>query len=176
MTSKELRTEALKIYYPALFLERIFPRRQRTRMIRAGWLLVVVSFVALLIIHSLSRFYIHSIFGVILPRVYGVFFVCLSLWMFSMSVQAFYNSFYYKDIPDDEHDRPLIPFAIARILYRSPAEDMTSGFLASHEGKLIMLRAGISPEDVAIYLEHRTVLLASEALLIELPKMISIYI
>jgi ATP-dependent Clp protease ATP-binding subunit ClpC len=150
MNYENLSQTARSIYYPALFLEQIFPKKLQSRIRKYVGFLVAILFVVLLISQSFV--------------IYGLFFLVLPFWMVLAALQMFYNSYYYRAISDKNDKKPLppLPFELAVILYYSREEDLTESFLATPYGRAMMRRAGISSEDVASYISSRKSLITSE--------------
>ncbi len=150
MNFQELRKLALKQYYPALALEKLWPRGRGARLLqflRLAWsvlLLVAVFLYAL----SQSQSANASIDAVaFVPKAFGIFFLVFGFWMAAAAVHMFYLSIYFS--------KGSMQFELARILYQSVTEDILQGFLESDEGWNTMARVGIAPEEVSAFMSKR---------------------
>ncbi len=157
MTFKELQNKAITEYYPALFLERVIPHHSQHRMRKSAWMITACSFFLLIVIFVLSTVSASPLFHTLLPKIYGLFFISIPFLVITFSLQAFYNSFYFKDIPDVyvEKDLPIVSFELAHILYLTSGNDVLVKFLKSHQGREIVARSGISQDEITEFLAGR---------------------
>ncbi|MBX4198542.1 AAA family ATPase [Candidatus Parcubacteria bacterium] len=148
MIFKDLKQAAVEDYYPALFFEQVLPHRLQTRLRSIAWLGVVITFVGVLATFTLSELSIFPLAAILLPKVYGLFFIALPFWLTILALQSFYYSFYFKTLPDRYNPRPvpLLSFELAHIVYQTKEDDVLIHFLESTEGMMIIRRAGISAD------------------------------
>lgn len=156
MNFKELRNQALKEYYPALVLERLWPRgwgRRTLQFLRLSWGLLLLAG-ALLYGFSQGGNINESIDAVAyVSKVFGAFFLVFGFWMSAYAVRMFYASYYFKSFSREVS----MSFELARILYQSSTSDILQGFLESDEGWAAMSRSDISPDDVSNFMSKRAV-------------------
>lgn len=157
MTFKEPYTTALKEYYPALLFEDLVSHRTQSRVRGFAAFSAVIVFLALVITYVLAKSGISANAVLILPRVYGIFFIVLPFWLIIVALQAFYYSYYFKGVTDslDPRPLPLVSFELAHIIYRTSEHDVTAGFFASHEGIEMLDRCGITRSDFDQFLKAR---------------------
>lgn len=174
MTFNELKSEALKEYYPALFLDIVYPHHIQNRVRLVSWLLTGVSLLFIIALPALKI--INPFFATVTSQAYGLFFLTLPLWMVSIALQAFYYSYYFKGLPDrlSKKKLPLMQFELANILYWSSSEDLVASFLQSKEGSIIMMRAGIRPDDISTFISTRQSKLSAEHFSVETGDHISV--
>ncbi|MDQ3076692.1 MAG: ATP-dependent Clp protease ATP-binding subunit [bacterium] len=174
MTFNELKAQAIKEYYPALFFELVYPLKIQHRLQVLAWLFTG-GFLGLIIIFStLSPFV--PFFEQLIPIVYAMFFITLPLTMIVFALRSFYYSYYFKGLPDrgDTRPPPLMQFELAHILYTTNQDDLIIGFLKSKEGIKMMHRAGIKPDDIAVFVTNKKQVLSPEILLIQDQDFVSI--
>ena len=155
MTWIDLRDEAIKEYYPALALERLMLGRSHWLISAALKALTFLAFLGAVI--SVDQ------------RILGLFFILFGLWIANASFQAFFNSFYFKDVADEISDRPKIQYELARVLYRSQSDDLLGSFLKTEEGIMLMARADIPIEIVKAFLAHRQVTVIGQTTVFDKP-------
>jgi ATP-dependent Clp protease ATP-binding subunit ClpC len=149
MKWETLKKYAIKEYYPALLLELILPPR---------------TLDALFTYLSIPTF-LFAAAAIILvnQKIYGLFFIFLSVWLIVAALRALYYSYYFRNIPDRANDDvPLIGFELARLLYNSSSQDLLAGFFRTSEGLQVMRRAGIFAEDLKKYVVNRAIFISSD--------------
>jgi ATP-dependent Clp protease ATP-binding subunit ClpC len=176
MTWIELKNLAINEYYPALFLERVLPHKFFRKIQHIAELLVGISLVAVVALYTLNRVHHTPMTELLLPKTYGLFFLTLPLWMIVLSLRAFYYSYYFKGVPDRYSSAPMptLTFELAHILYRTQRKDILRGFIRSRQGRMIMLRAGISQENIQHFLKTRKKIITAKELQFETHQKISV--
>ncbi len=137
--------EALSLYRPALLLQRIAPDHARLlfREVLAG--LTILFF---------APIFIGVLFNIILfpsfERIFqGLFYISLSLFVFSLLLEAFYNSYRFKDSVPTLSEGNLagekVPctYPVAEIVDRTDPTDLTGGFIRSESGRELLFRLGL---------------------------------
>ncbi len=163
MTFNELRQQALKSYYPAFFLENLWPRGYGLLLVKVLRIMWEVFLVAGILLYGLSHAF-HPAFAVYALKLFGAFSFSFGTWMVAGAIHAFYNYYYYKSISEKAGAKPLMSFELGRMLYQSSDTDVLAGFLESDEGYEIMMRTGISHEEIAAFLSARKMFVAGEML------------
>ena len=150
MTFKEIRRKALKTYYPALLIERLFSRRMRKIIIgSARFLTLALGVISIGLFGS----------GQGQSWLYGLFFISLAWWMLVFAIQCFYHAYYFKD---SRGDVPM-NFSLAYLFYRSRERKILKRFVRTKIGKRIMMRTGISRKKFDYFLATRRALLSNAA-------------
>jgi ATP-dependent Clp protease ATP-binding subunit ClpC len=161
MNFNQLRTQAIKEYYPAFFLENLWPRGNGKFLLALLKLAWGVLFLIGLVLFGFGKS-TSTEFMMYVPKAFGAAALAFGIWMAAGAVHAFYNWYYFKSMPEGGDAPPLLSFELGRIVYQSSAHDILSGFLESDEGFEIMMRAGISTEEVRNFLSNRKVFIDSE--------------
>jgi ATP-dependent Clp protease ATP-binding subunit ClpC len=156
MTFNQFRTQALNEYYPALFLENLWPRARGLHVLQIVRVFWIVLLVTTGLVYMLAQTSMEEL-ELFVPKLFGGFLLVFSVWMVMGAVHAFYNAYYFKTQTAKESKRPRMSFEVARIVYQTSEKDILAGFLESYEGFEIMRRAGITKEDVAAFLTKRTI-------------------
>ena len=155
MTFLELKQKALESYYPAFFLENVWPRGHGIFLVKLLRIVWGIFLVAALLVYGISRSS-DSSFTLFVPKLIGAFSLTFGLWMLAGAVHAFYNFYYYKSFAEVGPDAPLMSFELGRVLYQTSENDILKGFLESGEGYEIMMRTGIDTKDIRDFLSVRT--------------------
>lgn len=154
MTFYEFKKQALKEYYPALFLENLWPQGRGKLLVQGlrgtAALLLVIG----ILVDGLSRTSPTLYFYV--PKVFGACLLATALWLGAAAIRTFYNYYYFKNQPEKPNDNDTMSFELARILYLSSAQDILAGFLHSQEGNEILLRSGITSDAIKAFIAGRT--------------------
>ncbi len=174
MTFSELKAEAIKEYYPALFLEWIYPRKLQKSITAGAWILSGLLFIAMMVLFSFTALTNNPSIDIWLTRTIGLLFLSMPLWMISIALSSFYNSYNYKGMRDinDLRKPQKINFELAKILYYTKDEDILAGFLRTPEGMEMMLRAGIKPDDTDAFITtKKTTLSTTESIFLDTPTL-----
>jgi ATP-dependent Clp protease ATP-binding subunit ClpC len=163
MNFTTLKQHALKAYYPAFFLENIWPKAQGTFLVKFLRITWEGFIVAGLLMFGMSKTQV-SHAEIYLPKIFGAFFLAFALWMIVAALHAFYNHFYYKSFSERERRKPLVSFELGRMLYQTDSRDLLQGFLKSDEGNQIMKRAGVPSDALADFIASRTFFIMGDAL------------
>ncbi|MCC2630460.1 MAG: hypothetical protein K0S38_269 [Candidatus Paceibacter sp.] len=154
MNFDQLKTQALKEYYPAFFLENLWPRGNGTFLLIILKLLWGILLLIGLVLYGFGK--TTSVeFMAYVPKAFGAFCFAFAIWMAAGAIHAFYNWYYFKSIPLGGDKRPIMSFELGRIVYATSSEDILKGFLESDEGFEIMMRAGIEKKSVLDFITTR---------------------
>jgi ATP-dependent Clp protease ATP-binding subunit ClpC len=91
-----------------------------------------------------------GLFGVPSSRATGGFFLVLFLFLVFFALDAFYYSFYFKNVSGEE-----LYFELADIVFNTPENDVTKGFVNSAVGRAILSRCGFSDQALKDFLKGR---------------------
>jgi|AntAceMinimDraft_12_1070368.scaffolds.fasta_scaffold01375_14 ATP-dependent Clp protease ATP-binding subunit ClpA len=151
MNYKELQNKASDLY-PAVLMESFIKHAQR-RKIRF-WLLIAIVITLFIIVIAFamsaidSQIGVNSLLTVLSYNIRGLFLLLLTAWLALFFMDAMYFSFFFKkDAPMD--------FQVALIMQATKEDDVTKGFLHSLFGKQVMMRLGIPPREVQVFLDNR---------------------
>lgn len=164
MTFNEFRTLSLREYYPALFIENLWPRgrgKLLIQILRVLWgVLLLVAVLVLVASETMPDLQPFT------PKLFGGFFLVFSVWMASGAVHAFYNAYYFKTQTMPAESMPRMSFELARIAYQTQTNDVLVGFLESDEGFETMMRTGIVRDDIVSFLSKRTQYITGDMLVL----------
>lgn len=89
----------------------------------------------------------------------GLFFLSLFLFL----VFVFLDAFYYSYVFEEYEESPFL-YELATIFAITPDNDLTGGFIRSDVGRRILLRAGVSNEELKNFLVSRNTFVASKTI------------
>jgi ATP-dependent Clp protease ATP-binding subunit ClpC len=92
-------------------------------------------------------------------RIYsGLLLILLSIYVALLQVSFFYNKLYYRGISviqnEELEDTRGLTFEVAKVL-SAMEDDLTAAFIASPYGKEILMRAGVAPRDLEIFISSK---------------------
>ncbi len=137
----ELKNKASNLY-PIVILEFYFNYRVRYYIKKIIWILLIINSILI----ALS-FYIDPLIN----HVYTIrasFFLVLATLLSVKLLDAFFYSLYF-DIDNKTN------FELARTVHLSDPDDLTKSFFESYQGKIILMRLGISKKQFKEFLESR---------------------
>jgi len=153
--------------YPIIILENALSSWARHKLYR---LTVNALSICILIVVGILLFkyfnLLHGSIGVmlnvLLPKIIGLVFILFAIWISIYSLEAFFNSFYFKEnekaniVKHSTYPEDMFSFHTLRIFVDVENNDITKGFLSSQIGRKILLRAGLNDNDILIFLNSRT--------------------
>ena len=148
--------DSLGIYRPAILLDSVLPRKKRAVFRDIFGLVSVFSFGIILI----GLYFNISLFSFFERNIQGVFFIAVSLWLSSILLEAFYNSYYFKDITpvlneDGLKGSTTLTYEVAEIIYHTNSSDITAGFISSPAGRRALFRLGLDSSALEHFLNFR---------------------
>jgi hypothetical protein len=164
MTFTQLKNQALNEYYPAFFLENFWPRgrgRHLLQALRVVWSVLLFTG-ALVFAFSTSN----PAFDPFISKIFGGFILVFCLWMGAAAIHAFYNAYYFKSQSEESNEKPVLSYELGRILYQTSEQDILYGFLQSREGYEIMLRTGITQDEVEKFISNRSLFITADSLIL----------
>jgi ATP-dependent Clp protease ATP-binding subunit ClpC len=174
MTYFEIK-KASRSYYPVIALERVFPRKVRSGVLMFfGIFGLVAGFISLpLILVDFKGFNFLEEYLVYSELAASIFFVALGVYMSVMALHAYVNSYYFRGFEStqrekEDKDTLKVSFETAVLSYFADERDMTLSFATMAYGRILLMRAGISPEAIGEFIQTRQTPLPSEKLVIEI--------
>lgn len=133
MTFRELQQKANSVF-PALLLESVISHKSRVKVRKVLFTVLIFAF-----IFSAMDFFISdpaNFFVFYSYNLNGLFFIVFVLWFIVYMLELLYFSYYFKESELD--------FEVAKIVSKTPEDDITRGFLDSVIGHYTMQRLGLS--------------------------------
>lgn len=142
-------------YYPAISMDNLFPLFSRNKIKTISVLLTILLFLIIVISNIIQIQYIKYIeFG---------FFILLSISLKLISIDAYFYSFYLKDLEpilkENYNPSKRGSFLLSKTLINTNKGDLIKSFLLSKTGKEISLRLGISKDDISNFIKNRMAVL-----------------
>ncbi len=164
MNLDNLKTEIRNLYGPVLGLEKIISHMWR-RKLELGFLIIwIIGFVFYLSLYLLEYLGV----GVFLEQHKGLLLGLTGLsfvvWMKYYLLEAFYYSYYFKDVPPS---KLYIDFELANAVYNTNPDDIVSSFFKNKYGKMILMRSGISSSDFNDFINQRTSIVSDKSFRLE---------
>jgi len=155
MTYLEIK-KMIRDYYPALLLEDLISHRTRERLLN---ILMPVLFLLLLpLVAHITKLAVVPV----VPTLAGAFCLLAAVTIILSMLDAFHSSFYFKTLDAIILERGIgragkepISFETAQVLYHSPANDFTFGFIVSSPGRKILARLGIDEKIIGEFIQSR---------------------
>ncbi len=151
MNYDQLKKES-KLYAPALLLSDIVSPR-------IGKILLKVTLFAVCLLMIAGEYL--GVTSNTEHLIDGLFFLGLAFLVFLLHATAFYNSYYFHALDlllNESHvknEDEAIAFEVSEILYHTHPDTITSEFVRSSYGELILLRVGITLEKAEEFLRSR---------------------
>lgn len=147
----------LKIYKPAIMLDRIFPRMIR-RFLKAILFVSTIALLTLLIFYVVQtsleaeKFSLNVLFGEA-TMFFGIFLLSLCSLLFVLSLSFFFNARFFRGIELITHeiggrDEHGISYESAEIMLKAKP-DLVRAFIDSKYGKEILLRCNIQEDNIS---------------------------
>lgn len=150
-------------YYPIIALEKIFPFSFRNE--------IKIISIAITIILFLTMVLSNIINIIDIKFIESGFFLFLAISLKLITIDAFFYSFYFRDLKivfdDIEKKDPEGTYLLSEILYKTNKTDITKGFLNSDIGREISIRLGINRDKINDFLSNRKNILNYEKIIIE---------
>jgi ATP-dependent Clp protease ATP-binding subunit ClpC len=141
--------DSIKDYRPAIALAHYLPRH-RLSQLRTG------SFFFTLLAGGAALGLPFTPYEAYSPLALGLACISGALWLDQLLAYSYHNSYYFyglSSIIDSEHERVGgATYDVAAALYRSEG-DIAYGFCTAPLGLEVLLRCGLTQEDIAAYLE-----------------------
>lgn len=165
----------IRFYDPALFIDRIFPLTVRSSLRVFCRIVAIIS--ALLVavlwfVQATNQPYISNILAgtdvgngiaFVYEKAIGVFAAAFGAWLIIFMIEAFYRARYFRGIETLVHEGGLfnkkggaITFEVADLLYGNLSEDLTSTFIESEYGRMILLRLGILDNEQEAFVKWKS--------------------
>lgn len=155
---------ALEQHRPAIFLARIISRdwQQRLRTIFAVVALISgLSSVALLSLPNYTEYFSY---------IFGITLIATALWIEQLLIYCFHNQYYFFGLNGviglDAVKTTGCTYEVAEAIIKYE-KDLVLGFVKSDLGYTILLRSGLTPEQIAEYLAGSRTSLTARDLVIE---------
>ena len=153
MNFEELKKKSSE-RYPALLLDKIGTHLKRKHVRTTVLLILAVLFLFVFVAPVFEiAFFVENIFAM-----RGLFFLVLIFWVVLFLYESMYMSYYFRE--------GGVSYEVAKIVYNTPREDITIGFLQSVFGQYTMLRLGISNNEVDAFLKNRNHFVSTQEYLI----------
>lgn len=156
MTYQDL-VDSLRIYRPAILLDAVLPRKTRSVFRDVFGLISSISFGVILI----GLYFNLSFFSPFEHKVQGLFFISVSFWLTTFLLEAFYNSYYFKDTARaisegwSKDSEAILGYDVAQIVYNTDPSDVTAGFIFSLPGQRVFFRLGLDNYALKHFLDSR---------------------
>src|SRR3989344_4714886 len=156
MTYQDL-VDSLRIYRPAILLDAVLPRKTRRVFRDVFGLISSLSFGVVLI----GLYFNLSFFSPFEHKVHGLFFISVSFWLTTFLLEAFYNSYYFKDTARaisegwSKDSEAILGYDVAQIVYNTDPSDVTAGFIFSLPGQRVFFRLGLDNYALKHFLDSR---------------------
>lgn len=147
--------------YPVLVLESIVSERNLRRLTKALQVFflffVIVTLGGALVISRMGLSNAAEWNHWLELKLLGLLCLVLALMIVIMMMRSYLrSSYYFENVLNNRYNsKDLYTFTVGRILYRTKGDDWLAGFLRSEVGRMIMLRAGIGPEQSESFLAGR---------------------
>ncbi len=162
--------DSLGIYRPAILLDAVLPKRPRSLFRDIFGLISVLSFGFILV----GIYFNLSFLSPFEYKVQGLFFISISFWLTLLLLEAFYNSYYFKDIipvldEDGLKGSSVLTYEVAEIVYYTNSSDITAGFIFSPAGRRALFRLGLDNSALEHFLNFRKAKVFDKGLLFKNP-------
>jgi ATP-dependent Clp protease ATP-binding subunit ClpA len=137
MKFHQIAQKVLEVY-PAIILEKVFPRIFRVNTRKVLMYVLVLLFVLA----------IANVFPDYRYNIRGGLFVLFSVWVSFYLLESLFNSYYFLK-------NKSIDFEVAKIVFDTKTDDITKYFLESEIGIFVMARLGITKKEVERFLSER---------------------
>lgn len=148
---------SLGIYRPSILLDVVLPKMARSLFRDIFGLISVLSFGVILT----GIYFNLSFLSPFEYKVQGLFFISISFWLTLLLLEAFYNSYYFKDITSTLSEgwskdfEAIFSYDVAQIIYNTDPSDVTAGFIFSLPGQRVFFRLGIDNYALKHFLDFR---------------------
>ncbi len=145
----------LSIYRSALRIDRWMPRGVRRTLVKVLWIIALCIFIAICVLYGIhasvnNTFSFGQLFATA-PLYSGIFFVFLPLPILFSCLSFFCDSFYFRGLTavmhEDLSDKGGITLEVAHVFDTIPS-DLTRSFVESKYGTHLMLRLGVSIQNI----------------------------
>lgn len=159
MNLSELQKIAIENYSPLFVLEGIIPHRYRK--VVASLLISITLFIFLVILslYGGANLFDFSLYVSFIPKLLGVGYLLLSVWILFFLSNAFFYSYYF--MTPSEVRGVFMDFDLAYCINRMSPNDITGSFYNLLLGSRFLLRTGIKREALDEFLKNRKQILTS---------------
>ena len=141
MTFQELRKKSY-VFGSAIALDRFIGRHTRKEIKKLCLILLPIIVVTLVLSNR----------GLLPVWISGFLYLDILIYFFFFSLDAFYASYYFKDlslvVKESGFQESDISFEVAQALFETYDSNITRGFLDSQFGKQIFFRCGLSQSEI----------------------------
>lgn len=143
MNFEELKQKAGE-RYPAIIIDGLLSHRGR-HILRNSVLYILT---AIFLVITAQAFFVPSLFEDYIFQIRGIFSIIFVAWFVLYLIEAMYMSYYFRE--------SNVSFEVEKLVYNTPANDITLGFLKSKSGSFTMIRLGITQSEIDVFLKNRT--------------------
>jgi len=178
MNYRELK-EMTAFFRPALLVEGLMKSKTRAKLLDFLSMLIAFLFIPLALYYGAKflpdfKVFFESYPSVLffLPKLAGLFYLCLTIWLFIFFTQAFFYSSYFRALDGILSEKGIdgrepIAFEAAFAVQAAGRNDFTNGFLLTPAGRMLMLRLGVTFPEVKQFLESRKEKIAADKIFID---------
>ena len=155
MTYLEIK-KLIRGYYPTLLLEDLISHKTREK------LLDILAPILLLLLLPLAAHVAKLTVLPFFPTFAGIFCLLTAVTIILFMLETFHSSFYFKTLDAIILERGIgvsgkepISFEAAQVLYHSPENDITLGFIVSPPGRKILARLGVDEKLLKEFIQNR---------------------
>jgi ATP-dependent Clp protease ATP-binding subunit ClpC len=145
--------------YNVLSTESLISEKSRNRIEKiTSWIIIAVLICLIYPLFSKSS-YIIKISDILYPRLLGIVFINISIFIFMRLLELYYSTmFYFEHIAQNKYKKQEnYTFSAGRILYAGRNSDILHGFFLSEIGQSILKRLGIDKKEALNFIKNQEI-------------------